>query len=258
VPDTYDEKYYTKILDYTTITKEQRDHAEKVAHLIEKTVTNNVHLKEERGQTEEIEEENWNEEDRFSGVIRQPDEISVPPENESIDSEKIPSHQNLITQREIGIKKNLQLEIPTDPPEPERQEEHDTQIPDSDLQSSNSVQTPSALRATAVEFVPTPNLKQGNPYSKPELSPRSIPPTVPVSVLKPKGNYGILSLLPPALFPLQRPSLSDTSSIISTPDPQQFPPFSQPVSPISRKEIKKLTFSPLINLFLPQTWLPPS
>jgi hypothetical protein len=245
VPDTFDEKFYTKVLDPTTITKEQRDHAEKLAHLIEKTVTNNVHLKEERGQIDETEdEENWNEEDRFSGVIRQADPPSSPspsPGSDLIHGADKVTNQN---QTDPGVKRDLQLEIPGDLQEVERQQEEEESVPaphlpDSSLPRSSSsaslqMLTPSALRASAVEFIPTPTLKQDSQPPKPNLSPRANPPTItalPVSVGKPKGKSRKSKSSPSSSLPSPK---SDTSSIISTPEPmasfntaqsQQFPPF---------------------------------
>jgi len=70
--DTYDENIYTKKLDRSTLTREQVERAERIALQIENTSSNNFHLREERGQVATGEEENYDEEDRYSGVLRQP------------------------------------------------------------------------------------------------------------------------------------------------------------------------------------------
>lgn len=68
VQDTYDENLYTKKLDKRNLTKEQLRKADRVARSIETSTSNNVVLKEDRGQ---LEGEDFNEEDMFSGVMRE-------------------------------------------------------------------------------------------------------------------------------------------------------------------------------------------
>jgi PAB1-binding protein PBP1 len=68
VKNTYDENIYTKRLDKSSLTAKQIRDAERVAAEIEGSSTSNIHLREERGQA--IEKE-WDEEDRFSGVMRE-------------------------------------------------------------------------------------------------------------------------------------------------------------------------------------------
>jgi len=67
VQNTYDENLYTKKLDKNNLTKEQLKKADKVARAIETSMSNNIVLKEDRGQ---LEGEDFNEEDMFSGVVR--------------------------------------------------------------------------------------------------------------------------------------------------------------------------------------------
>lgn len=67
VQDTYDENFYTKKLDKSSLTKEQVRKADRVARSIENSTTNSIVLKEDRGQ---LEGEDFNEEDMFSGVQR--------------------------------------------------------------------------------------------------------------------------------------------------------------------------------------------
>jgi hypothetical protein len=69
--DTYDENIYTKRLDRSQLTREQLEKADSLAHQIENSSTTNFHLREERGQVSTGEEENIDEEDRYSGVLRQ-------------------------------------------------------------------------------------------------------------------------------------------------------------------------------------------
>jgi hypothetical protein len=176
VPDTFDENLYTKALDRGTITKEQREYAEKVASLIEKTMTSNPHLKEERGQVSEKEEEdNWNEEDRYSGVWR--DEIVEVP---SVLEEEGEEEKHIELKEEESRLQTQELVIPTVAPvlvKPVRSTKLKLQI---DIQSNDELlphehkqenplpisrsnsQTPTLLRATAVEFIPTPTLKTTN------------------------------------------------------------------------------------------------
>lgn len=68
VKSTYDENLYTKKLDKSALSKEQLEHAERVAREIESSTTTNIHLLEERGHALERE---IDEEDRYSGVIRE-------------------------------------------------------------------------------------------------------------------------------------------------------------------------------------------
>jgi hypothetical protein len=70
--DTYDENIYTKKLDRSQLTREQLERADLLANSIESSTTTNFHLREERGQISTGEEENYDEEDRYSGVLRQP------------------------------------------------------------------------------------------------------------------------------------------------------------------------------------------
>eukprot|EP01032_Pedospumella_encystans_P022857 gene22857-25886_t len=67
VKDTYDENLYTKRLDLKSMTAEQIANADRLAREIEGTASANIHLQEERGQATEGD---WDEEDRFSGVLR--------------------------------------------------------------------------------------------------------------------------------------------------------------------------------------------
>ena len=69
VQDTFDENLYTKRLDKSSLTREQQDRADRIAHQIEKSTTTNIHLQEERGQLGDSLE--IDEEDMYSGVIRQ-------------------------------------------------------------------------------------------------------------------------------------------------------------------------------------------
>lgn len=69
--DTYDENIYTKRLDRSQLTREQLERADLLANQIESSTTTNFHLREERGQISTGEEENYDEEDRYSGVLRQ-------------------------------------------------------------------------------------------------------------------------------------------------------------------------------------------
>lgn len=69
--DTYDENLYTKRLDRSQLTREQLERAHHLAIAIESSTTTNFHLREERGQISTGEEENYDEEDRYSGVLRQ-------------------------------------------------------------------------------------------------------------------------------------------------------------------------------------------
>lgn len=68
VQDTFDENLYTKKLDKSQLTKEQQARADRMAYQIERGVTSNPHLAEERGQ---IVDDTADEEDRYSGVLRQ-------------------------------------------------------------------------------------------------------------------------------------------------------------------------------------------
>ena len=64
----FDENHYTTALDASALTPQQRADAEKIAREIEGARTDNVHLAEERGQDIG---DTRDEEDRFSGVVRQ-------------------------------------------------------------------------------------------------------------------------------------------------------------------------------------------
>lgn len=72
VTSTYDENLYTKKLDRNQLTKEQIQHAERLAREIETSLSTNVHLQEERGQVDQTDVSgDWDEEDKYSGVIRE-------------------------------------------------------------------------------------------------------------------------------------------------------------------------------------------
>ena len=71
VQDTFDENLYTKRLDKSSLTREQQDRADRIAHQIEKSTTTNIHLQEERGQLGDSLE--IDEEDMYSGVMRPSD-----------------------------------------------------------------------------------------------------------------------------------------------------------------------------------------
>ena len=72
----FDENHYTTALDASALTPQQRADAEKIAREIEGARTDNVHLAEERGQDIG---DTRDEEDRFSGVVRQPATSKAPP-----------------------------------------------------------------------------------------------------------------------------------------------------------------------------------
>mmetsp|Transcript_106582 Transcript_106582/g.208981 ORF Transcript_106582/g.208981 Transcript_106582/m.208981 type:complete len:739 (-) Transcript_106582:162-2378(-) len=76
VKDTYDENLYTKRLDLKSMTAEQIARADRLAREIEGSASTNIHLQEERGQ---VTEGDWDEEDRFSGVLRTDDKKSAKP-----------------------------------------------------------------------------------------------------------------------------------------------------------------------------------
>ena len=67
VKNTYDENIYTQRLDKSKISKSDILKAERIAKEIEGTMTHNSHLQEERGQKIE---DDMDEEDRYSGVLR--------------------------------------------------------------------------------------------------------------------------------------------------------------------------------------------
>jgi hypothetical protein len=83
VKDTYDENLYTKKLDLKSMTAAQIANAERLAREIEGTASGNIHLQEERGQ---ITQGDWDEEDRFSGVLREEDRNKKPPSKSGADA----------------------------------------------------------------------------------------------------------------------------------------------------------------------------
>eukprot|EP01035_Chromulina_nebulosa_P019842 gene19842-25791_t len=77
VASSYDENIYTKKLDISKMSKELIADAERKAKEIEGTVSTNIHLMEERGQAQEKE---IDEEDLYSGVIRETPTTTSAPE----------------------------------------------------------------------------------------------------------------------------------------------------------------------------------
>jgi hypothetical protein len=72
VTSTFDENLYTKKLDKSKISIEQQRFADRMAREIESQTTDNSHLREERGHALEKE---MDEEDLYSGVIREKEEV---------------------------------------------------------------------------------------------------------------------------------------------------------------------------------------
>jgi LsmAD domain/Ataxin 2 SM domain len=70
VVGSYDETVYTTILDHSQISAQERLRAEKLAREIENTATSNIHLAEERGQVAAADLADYDEEDRYSGVLK--------------------------------------------------------------------------------------------------------------------------------------------------------------------------------------------
>jgi PAB1-binding protein PBP1 len=70
VVSTYDENVYTTRLDASQISAQERYRAEQIAREIENTSTNNIHLAEERGQISSQDYADYDEEDRYSGVLK--------------------------------------------------------------------------------------------------------------------------------------------------------------------------------------------
>ena len=58
------------IKNFSKISKDQQEKAARLAAEIESSLSGNVHLREERGQ-QELADDNMDEEDRYSGVIRE-------------------------------------------------------------------------------------------------------------------------------------------------------------------------------------------
>ena len=65
----YDENLYTKKLDKSDLTAEQRARAEKIARSIEGAASSNIHVREERNQSALRDDAEMDEEDRYSGVL---------------------------------------------------------------------------------------------------------------------------------------------------------------------------------------------
>lgn len=76
VKSTYDENLYTSKLDKSKISRDQQERAARLAAEIESSMSTNVHLREERGQ-QALQDDNMDEEDRYSGVIRETSTDSV-------------------------------------------------------------------------------------------------------------------------------------------------------------------------------------
>ena len=72
VTSTYDENIYTKKLDKSTLTLEQQRQAERLAREIESQVSDNIHLREERGHALE---RDMDEEELYSGVRREKEDV---------------------------------------------------------------------------------------------------------------------------------------------------------------------------------------
>lgn len=69
VKSTYDESFYTTKLNLANHSKEQIAKAEKLAKEMENTLSDNIHLSEERGHAQQ---RDMDEEDLYSGVLREP------------------------------------------------------------------------------------------------------------------------------------------------------------------------------------------
>lgn len=65
----FDENIYTTALDRSQVSNKDKKRAEQLAREIEKTATKNIHLAEERNQ---VSNQDYDEEDRYSGVLKQP------------------------------------------------------------------------------------------------------------------------------------------------------------------------------------------
>ena len=73
VKSSYDENVYTTKLDPSQISAQARYRAEQLAREIETTTTTNIHLAEERGQVSSQDFADYDEEDRYSGVLKTKD-----------------------------------------------------------------------------------------------------------------------------------------------------------------------------------------
>jgi hypothetical protein len=234
VPDTFDEKYYTKALDHGAITKEQREYAEKVASLIEKTSTSNPHLKEERGQISEKEEgeDDWNEEDRYSGVRREEAPLAIVREEGEafVEGKELELPVSQSSEPIESTKPTLQIDT-------QDHLSHELQIKEEEpAHRSIALQTPTLLRATALEFIPTPTLKTERLGKSPGLPPQIVSPRDPSSLssktvnerTKSKTRKSKDSPSRPVPPPAERPSSAHIpvtpNSSDSATDLNQFPP----------------------------------
>jgi hypothetical protein len=85
VQSSYDENIYTKKLDKNSLSKAEMDKADRIAREIESTTSDNVHIKEERGQQQERE---IDEEDMYGGVIRDSSTSPSKKDNDTNDKER--------------------------------------------------------------------------------------------------------------------------------------------------------------------------
>ena len=70
VKSSFDENVYTTKLDVSQISARERQRAEQIARDIEQSTTTNIHMAEERGQVSSQDYADYDEEDRYSGVLK--------------------------------------------------------------------------------------------------------------------------------------------------------------------------------------------
>ncbi len=147
VKSTYDENLYTKPLNRDEFTSEQIQKAEKYAREIEGTRSTNIHLQEERGQVLERE---IDEEDLYSGVVRQAVPNSAAKGNSRPVNDKSSKNQN--TAGPPGINGNSWRRAVTGQNSPTA----DPAPPGLQQKTSNSIgSSPAAQHAKSLTTTPT-------------------------------------------------------------------------------------------------------
>lgn len=207
VTSTYDENIYTKKLDKSTLTKEQQRQAERLAREIESQVSDNIHLREERGHALE---RDVDEEDLYSGVRRDKEDVwargktVAPGKHQQRDSRSKsterspgplaappglpqPEKRDMIeeSKTEVASEVAQQSSVTSEPikEKPDSQAESADEVPKSEIspvESKPSGLNPSAksfvLNAKAAEFTPKNFNADSSKTEPPNMPPQRIPP----------------------------------------------------------------------------------
>lgn len=152
---SFDENIYTTSLDKSKISKDQLQHAEKIAKEIESTTTRNMHLAEERNQAIQ---HDYDEEDKYSGVLHK------------MNYAKITADSAVTSTTETTTTTAAAANTPTTPA-PAKKEEP---TPEQPKKAPEENTTPPVAKVTPTsEAAASPPEKEPAPTQKPEDKPKT-------------------------------------------------------------------------------------